>query len=455
MTEQSDRQVPGSTQQRVTRRDFLQKAAGVSLGIGLGAAGLSTLVGCGAGKGTAPAVITKKSIRYWSFLNPKDNNPRSQAQNQLLADFTKKTGIAVEVEVVPWQEIEQKLIQAAQAGKAPDISKTRTEILPEVLGSGSILPLDEFASAMTPQQKDDFIFPWESTVYNGKKVSFFAEHRAQLLFYRKDLFEQAKLKLPETWDEFGLTARALTKDPLWGTVIPLSKKGSASGLYQWMMPNIWAGGGEMFDADFHAAFNGAPGVAVFQLLVDLVQKYKGMPAGAVSQDVEAATQGLMAGNVAMTVIGSHRISFVRTAEVMKTNLGLARLPGPKGIAPTHESGWHLIMSKDTKNKEQAWKFIEYMVSPEAQLLNVKVAGELPTRKSVLSDAWFKTPAGADAAFALQYLMEKPKPARYPRRFAEVAEALADAAQAVVQGQKQPKAALDEVAQKWEKEIRKL
>lgn len=461
-------QAPG---QGMSRRGFLQTTLRFSVGASLAMSGLSLLTACGtspnprqpatpggaaspaAAGGGAPAVVKKGPVRYWTFLNPKDNNPRSQAQNQLLQNFTKATRIEVEVEVVPWQEIEQKLIQATQAGKGPDISRARNEMLPEMAASGSIVPLDDVAASLPKRDRDDFIMPWDATLIDGKKYSFFAEHRVQLLFYRKDLLEKAGLQVPQTWADFAAAAARLTADPLWGTVIPLSKKGQASGLYQWFLPALWGYGADLFGDGWQARFNGPEGVACFQLLYDLVHKFKGMPLGAVAQDIEAVTQGMMAGNVAMAIIGSHRVSYVRTAAATKTTLGLARIPGPQQPSPTHEAGWNYVVSKDVRDKETAWRFVEYMISPDAQLLYTKMAGELPTRKSVLDDPWFETPEAADVAFAVRYLLEKPRAARYPRRFGALAEALADAAQAVVQGLKSPKAALDEVAAKWDKELR--
>ena len=41
--------------------------------------------------------------------------------------------------------------------------------------------------------------------------------------------------------------------------------------------------------------------------------------------------------------------------------------------------------------EAAWKLIEFLQSPEAEAIDARVGGELPTRKSTLKDPFFQTP----------------------------------------------------------------
>jgi hypothetical protein len=49
-------------------------------------------------------------------------------------------------------------------------------------------------------------------------------------------------------------------------------------------------------------------------------------------------------------------------------------------APTHVASKWMVIGKDCKEKEAAGLFIEEQVSPEAQLINARIAAELPSRK---------------------------------------------------------------------------
>jgi hypothetical protein len=59
-----------------------------------------------------------------------------------------------------------------------------------------------------------------------------------------------------------------------------------------------------------------------------------------------------------------------------------------------------MLLKDVKEKEAAWLFIEHMTSAEMQLINTKIAGEIPARKSIRFDPWFKM---EEASYVNTYL----------------------------------------------------
>lgn len=50
-----------------------------------------------------------------------------------------------------------------------------------------------------------------------------------------------------------------------------------------------------------------------------------------------------------------------------------------------------VITKQSKNKEAAWKFLEFMVSPEAMVKHCEVSGFLPVRKSLGEHPLFKNP----------------------------------------------------------------
>jgi len=81
-------------------------------------------------------------------------------------------------------------------------------------------------------------------------------------------------------------------------------------------------------------------------------------------------------------------------------LALAMTPGLAADKPMPQlaTGKFMVVGKDCKEKEAAALFITEQVSPEAQLINAKVAAEPPSRRSVIKDAWFNTPEGADMKF---------------------------------------------------------
>ncbi len=447
--------------QGLTRRQFLAAlgaAAATATALGLEAcapksspAATALPAGQPGATAVAPAPATAKSgsVDYWTFLNPKDDNARSKAQNMMLESFKKKyPNIDVNLTVYPWQQIDQQLTQAVKAGKAPDLSRANLALMAQHAAANDLLSLNQYVSGWTEQQKGQFVTPWDTTVFNGQKLSFFIEARCYPLMYRKDLIKEP----PQSWDELGQIGAKLTQPPVYGVGIPLSEKGHASGLYEWLFPTLWGAGGDYFTKDGKAAFAGEAGVKAYQLLYDLVHKYKAMGESSVSDDIEAITQNIMAGTDTMAIIGTHRITLMWTGKATnKGNLGVGYIPSfEKGKpSPTFSDGWQVVIPRGAKNPDGAWALMQHILDPESQLTNVKVGGELPSVRSVLDDPWFKSPEGADFAFALKYLNESKKNTFFPATWERLMDNLATAAQQVVAGQKSPADALSAVAKEYD------
>ncbi len=426
----------------MTKRQFLLALGSTTAAVaGLGSADAAT---------QAPASIKNASVEYWTFLNPKDNNARAKAQNIMLENFKKKyPNIHVNVTVFPWQTIDQQLTLAVKAGRCPDLSRANLALMAQHAAANDLMPLDQYVSGWSDEQKRQFVTPWDTTVFNGHKLSFFIEARCYPLMYRKDLIKEP----PQSWDELGRIGAKLTVPPRYGIGVPLSEKGYASGLYEWLFPTLWGAGGDFFTKDGKAAFAGEAGIKAYQLLHDLVHKYKAMPESSVSDDIEAITQNMMAGTDTMAVIGTHRITFMWTANASnKNNLGIGYIPSfKKGKpSPTFSDGWQAVIPRGAKNPDAAWALMQHIcLDPESQLTNVKVGGELPSLRSVLDDPWFGSPAGADFAFALKYLDASKRNVVFPVTWQRLMDKLSTAAQQVVAGEQSPTEALGTVAKEFD------
>jgi ABC-type glycerol-3-phosphate transport system substrate-binding protein len=405
----------------------------------------------------APAVSKPATIRYWTFLDPKDPGPRSVAQTQIIDAFRKKyPNIEVAIELAPWQTVDGQVIQAAQAGKGPDVVKLYSQRLTQHIPAQTILPLDDYVKGWSQKEKDDFLYDWNATVWNGKKMSFFGEHRVIIFWYREDWLREAGIKdAPRTWDEVTEGAKAITRgDRRWGYIQALSRSQNASNLMQMFIPAIYGFGGEFLGEKDRALFNGPAGVKVFEWLSDLVYKHKVMPTGAVTVNPDNLLDGIKAGIYGMTIEGSHRVVSAQSIKGVGKNLRTAPIPSPDPARPSPAvvAGQTLAMGKFCKEKEAAWKFIEHMISPEMEIINAKVGGEMPSRKSTYDDPWFRT---ADAELMRSwkdYILKLNLGIKYPEKFVTLSDFIAEAAQQVITSRRPAKDALDDAAKKWHAEI---
>jgi len=110
------------------------------------------------------------------------------------------------------------------------------------------------------------------------------------------------------------------------------------------------------------------------------------------------------------------------------------------------------MSKDVKEREAAWLFIDHMLSPEMQLINAKVAEEVPSRKSVGADPWFRTEEASYISAYLKVAAESGRVFPYPAEFASLCDNLAIAIQQVILNNAPIEKMLKEAQDKYNAEV---
>jgi ABC-type glycerol-3-phosphate transport system substrate-binding protein len=99
-------------------------------------------------------------------------------------------------------------------------------------------------------------------------------------------------------------------------------------------------------------------------------------------------------------------TMIRTAPVPGFEVG-KQTPGLTG-------GQSLGIRANSKNKQAAWRLIEYFIFPEAQLRWAKRA-VLPIRKSVYNDPYFQTPQGRELIQWRDYIEKHGRIGRDPGR----------------------------------------
>ena len=405
---------------------------------------------------TAPvADAAQVTLRYWSFLDPKDPNPRSVAQTKIIDDFTAKNpDTAVKVEVVHWSKMVSMLITAAGAGQAPDVALIHSSRMPMAIEAGAVVPLDPYVIAWTERERKDFLLPFEAMMYQKHLYSLPWEHRVEsILMYRKDLFEKTGTDAaPRTWTEVEQAARKLTAPNLWGFVWALSRKDAAANV-KILESLYWSLGGDFYGPDGTAAVNSPVGVRIAQTVADLVQKAKVMPSGIFG--VEEARSMTKAGNAAMLVDGTQVVGSIQAGKGIGRNLRTAPLPSfdPNKPAPAIVAGQTLAISRDAKDPKAAWRFIEHMISPAAQIINARIGQNMPTRRSAYEDPWFRAEEASDLVSWKNYIIAGGRPYESVELSDFMNDSLAQAYEEILTGRAPVKEALDRAAVRFNERLK--
>jgi multiple sugar transport system substrate-binding protein len=248
------------------------------------------------------------------------------------------------------------------------------------------LPLSDLMEKDKDALQLDDILPvmWTQGEYEGKQYAFPLGGYANVLNYRKDLFEAKGLKVPTTQEEMLEAAKALT-DPAAGTYgIALLGAGSAGA--QDYMSYVQQHGGSILDKDGKPKVNTPENVKTLEFFGSL---FKYAPDGSTDYWWDQRETAFREGKVAMMEGWSISRNDYEDANMSKVvgKVDITYAPVSEGATPTYGfGGWGLGINSDSDKKKQeaAWEFIKWLASPEVQKEWVTHRGP-PLRKSTMTD----------------------------------------------------------------------
>lgn len=246
----------------------------------------------------------------------------------------------------------------------------------------------------------------EGLTYDGKLVGFPVRTGGDVLFYRKDLFAQAGLKVPQTMDELLIAARKLTVGPpnqrqQYGfSMLAQSPTFTINNLSDFLFTQ----GIYFIDKNNKAnpGLKGKEAQKVFELIKTMYDE-KLMP-NPMEWTYDDNIVALQQGKLAMTLEDYMRAPLMEKEGVSKVvgKMGYAVIPnttkGPEK-PKTRGGAWILSIDKNSKQKVAAYEFVKFMAGYEAQLHMAKGWANGPAVLSILNDPVFlkANPAAAAAS----------------------------------------------------------
>lgn len=293
---------------------------------------------------------------------------------EYLPDFTRETGIVVEVEVFPEEQFRAKRTVEMLSGISEfDLFMIMPgNSLSEYHHRGWVEPLDQFLADPTggvPSLDLDDFFPaaLAAGVRDGKLYSVPFLLETSILAYNREIFERYDLAAPRTMEELEGTAREvyMRSD---GQIYGITMRGrGASATSQWS-DFLHSYGGSWFDAEGRGAVHSPESLAALETYGRLLRLYG--PGDATGNGWYESLSIFLRGEAAMifdaNVFRTHYEDPTQSA--VADHVGYAMLPaGPAGAVP-HISHWGLAISSGSHRKEAAWRFIAWAVAPERAIL---------------------------------------------------------------------------------------
>jgi multiple sugar transport system substrate-binding protein len=426
----TDRFVKG----QMDRRTFL-RAAG-KLGLGAGALGAASMMGPRGGFiSSAQALEIQQDADMMAWLKDAakpfagqtvrlatESTPPSNAINSSLKPFFEEaTGIKVEIEVLPLEQVLQKLTLDVASGLGTyDLYYIDQSWMASF--SGDVIdPREMYESkpdlAMPNYNMDDFLPALVDgiSMYDGIMVGVPYDIPIFITMYRKDIYEELGLEVPTTMEQYLANAQAIqaAKGPeIYGTTGQM-KSGHYSLECDWTCW-LWSHGGSIFGPDGKFTGNDDAGLAA----MDYWNKLKeNMPEGVTTWTWDGQGQSVLQG-IAGQVLSwgeffpwwddpeASKVSGLMEAAVppapavpLRTETGYGEIPGVG-----HQGGSSLAVSKYAKKEGAAWLFAQWATSFDTQVYITTLGGGTgPTRESVYDDERVKANAKNGIAGTTRHL----------------------------------------------------
>jgi len=394
-------------------------SAGIGATLLLGLAVLGCPAETTAGESSSLAYFKQAKINWRAYEGQRltiglNKHPFTESLLPQIADFENLTGIKVEYLILPEQEYFSKLVA--------DLSQQRGEFTVIMTGPmrnwqyaapGWLLPLDGFLNdpRLTDRawyRPEDF-YPgliaanrWNlkngSGVGEGPLWAIPALGESYILAYRKDLFDQYRIKVPTSMEEMAEAARQVKKQAGINGIVARGIPAAATLATGFISGIKSYGDGKWneLDESLNPALHDPRSVKFTQMWVDMVRESG--PSDWASKTWYDTMEGFAAGQGGMIADADF---FAANYEDPKKSrvagkVGYALIPaGPAGKTYSALWTWGLGISKATRNKEAAWLFLQWATAPRT-LLNatVEYRNYNPSRASVMANAAVQRVMGA-------------------------------------------------------------
>ncbi len=314
---------------------------------------------------TGLAISSPITLRIWAM------GEEAKSLHIMAERFTQENpDIRVDIQAIPWAGAYDKLLTGIAAGQLPDIAQMGTTWMAPFGAMGAFEELSRYIDRSNVIKPERFFEgSWQTSVTSAGVMGIPWYVDVRVMYYRTDLlaavgYEQA----PQTWEELYDAGLKLTARGPQQAGLSLLFTGTFANEF---MPFAWQNAGRILDE--------AGNVTVAeQAFVEAIEFYARLFWDEIA---------LKAGGELINDFGSGAVPIffsgpwmVRMIEQQipqiagKWSVGL--LPGNKSHT-SFVGGSNWVIFRASRNKEAAWKFVEFMSRSENQLEWYRIVSSLP------------------------------------------------------------------------------
>jgi multiple sugar transport system substrate-binding protein len=294
----------------------------------------------------------------------------------------------VRLTVFPADSYQQKVGTAAGARQLPDVLASDVVYAANYASKGVFLDITDrvnqlpFKATLAPAHM-------KAATYKGRNYAVRHDIDLSAMFYNKVLFTRAGLdpnKPPTTLDEMVADARKI--NALGGGINGYFFGGACPGCQLFTSwPMIWASGGSVLNAQGTASTIDNPTAAKVYGLLRQMYTDGIVPTSAKNESGPTWTQSFHNGLIGIQPMGATGLQIIK--EGPSIQVGVAPIPGLNGGSSSFVGGDVIGISSNSQHTAQAWDFISWTLSEQAQVQVVAKSKNITVRSDLADNTYAK------------------------------------------------------------------
>jgi multiple sugar transport system substrate-binding protein len=411
-----------SSSSRIDRRTFLTSAGvtgSAALVAGCTTGGNETETTDAGGDGTTTG-DSDGSLSGTTITHLQYSSAQSKANKAVKEQFEEETGITVEIEAAPFDDLLSKTLTSLRDESATyDVIDADMSLLPEFAATGGLQPLDDRVDESSVVSPD--LFPekiWKDAAVYGPPDNYNPltadetrinqiPYQTNVLqgYHRTDLYNEAGLEAPTSITEYITAGKELTDEDagIWGMAMMAAQHDSI--IDEWKSEYYATGNGffedevvdpkadiQGFSPTWEPTFNNDQAVKSLEHYVERANADY-TPPGVASWNWTHVTRNFTQGKLATAQAFSSTAQVANDPEQSQIagDVGYHLYPGistdypgvesesdlphgPVSRAP-HYGSWCLAIPKGSEKKEAAWKWIEFLNQKDVIMERAKLGAQ--------------------------------------------------------------------------------
>jgi multiple sugar transport system substrate-binding protein len=335
------------------------------------------------------------------FLGP-DTDAYVASVQRHADEFVERTGIELELRIVPSDLYYSNRIEHLLDGEeGADVYMSGPVLVWEHLAAGFVQPLDEFLEgASEGYDAADFFEPllrcnrWSGrfgdALGDGPLLELPVNCESYNLAYVPEILERAGVEVPETWAQYLAAARAVVAGTD-GSVRGFAQRGTNAWhtIYTGFATQLWSCGG----VDFEHGRSALASPISRQVTSDVLAALRDAgPTDWLDQRWYELAMDFCQGRYGLIVDSDHYVAYFEDPAIspLAGKIAYALPPvGPTGERRPNLWTWSVVMNTRARDREAAWRFMEWATGAPFLLRSAFEGNMNPTRRSIWDDERFR------------------------------------------------------------------